>query len=183
MKYSNVLFSEIFQEFSKCRARDKRVEVLRKYGDNRWFLEFLNYAFNPRIQFDIDNIPNYKPAVEPAGLNYASLTNEIRRLYIFIIGHPKRTGKLDAKREARILHTLLSSLHRDEAELLVKLFAKKLEVPYLSARLVKEAFPQLPFEVNDPIVEPLIEQGEPTVETPVVLTGPKRTIRTKRVGV
>jgi hypothetical protein len=180
MNYSNVLFSEIVTEFSKCRDRAKRLEVLRKYGANRWFLEFLNYAFNPRIQFDIGVIPNYKPAVEPAGLNYASLTNEVRRLYIFIIGHPKRTTKLDAKHESRLLHALLSSLHRDEAALLVKLFQKDLDVPYLSARLVKEAFPQLPFQVNDPIVEPPIEKGEPTVEIPVVLTGPKRTIRTKR---
>ena len=180
MKYSNVLFSEIVTEFTKCRARDKRIEVLRKYGDNRWFLEFLNYAFNPRIQFDIDTIPSYKPAVEPAGLNYASLTNEIRRLYIFIIGHPKRTGK--PRKEAQLLYTLFSSLHRDEAALLVKLFAKDLEVPYLSAKLVKEAFPQLPFEVNDPIVEPPVEKNEPTVETTVVVTGPKKTIKTKRVA-
>jgi hypothetical protein len=89
---------------------------------------------------------------------------------------------LDAKHESRILHALLSSLHRDEAALLVKLFDKKLEVPYLSARLVKEAFPQLPFEVNDPIVEEPVAQGEPTVEIPVVLTGPKKTIKTKKVS-
>ena len=183
MRYSNVLFSEIITEFSKCRDRAKRIEVLRKYGDNRWFLEFLNYAFNPRIQFDIDNIPEYKPAVEPAGLNYSSLTNEVQRLYIFIQGHPKRTVKLDARREQRILQALFASIHKDEAALLVKLFKKDLDVPYLSARLVKEAFPQLPFEVNDPIVEPPIEKGEPTVEIPVVVTGPKKTIRTKKVAV
>jgi len=62
------------------------------------------------------------------------------------------------------------------------LFAKDLEVPYLSAKLVKEAFPQLPFEVNDPIVEPPVEKNEPTVETTVVVTGPKKTIKTKRVA-
>jgi hypothetical protein len=181
MRYSNVLFSEIMTEFSKCRDRAKRIEVLRKYGDNRWFLEFLNYAFNPRIQFDVGSVPDYKPAVEPAGLNYSSLTNEVQRLYIFIAGHPKRTSKLDPRRELRILQALFQSIHRDESALLVKLFKKDLEVPYLSARLVKEAFPQLPFEVNDPIVEEPVAVGEPTVDTPIVVTGPKKTIKVKKI--
>lgn len=147
MKFSNVLFSEIFDEFNHANGREARIAVLHKYGSNVWFREFLNYAFNPRIQFEITEVPIYKPAVEPAGLNFTSLSNEMRRLYIFILGHPKRVAKLDAKKEARILNVLLSSLHKDEAELLVKLFTKSLGIKYLTARLVKEAFPTMPFEV------------------------------------
>lgn len=157
MKFSNVLFSEIFDEFDHVHSREKRIEVLRKYGDNPWFVEFLNYAFNPKIQFEIGSIPNYKPAVEPAGLNFTSLSNEMRRLYIFVVGHPKRAAKLDARKEERILNALLGSLHKDEAALLVRLFSKKLEIKYLSPRLVKEAFPQLPFE--PPVVIPKEEKA------------------------
>lgn len=146
----NRLFSEIFEEFSKARTRETRIDVLRKYGNNRWFLEFLNYAFNPKITFDIEHIPDYKPAVEPAGLNYTYLNNEMRRLYIFILGHPKRTAKLDPRKEERILNALLGSLHKDEAALLVKLFNKDLEVRYLTSRLVKEAFPHMPWDVSKP---------------------------------
>jgi hypothetical protein len=147
MNYASVLFSEIFEEFDKAKNREERVAILQKYGRNVWFKEFLNYAFNPKIHFDISQIPNYKPAVEPAGVCYSNLSNEMRRLYIFIAGHPKRTVKLDAKKEARILHALLSSVHKEEAALLVKCFRKDLGVRYLTARLVKEAFPNLPFDL------------------------------------
>jgi hypothetical protein len=147
MGNNNKLYSEIFDEFGTETTRDGRLGVLRKYQNNKWFTEFLNYAFNPKIRFDILKVPNYKPAVEPAGLNFTYLNNEMRRLYIFIAGHPKRTAKLDARKEERILNALLGSLHKDEAVLLVKLFQKNLGVKYLTARLVKEAFPFMPFEV------------------------------------
>jgi hypothetical protein len=80
----------------------------------------------------------------------------MRRLYIFVVGHPKRTAKLDERKEARILNALLGAVHKEEAALLVKCFKKDLEVRYLTARLVKEAFPELPFEVAVPqaAVEP-----------------------------
>lgn len=164
MNYSSVLFHEIFEEFNKARTRETRVAVLQKYGRNVWFKEFLNYAFNPKIHFDIIQVPAYKPALEPAGMNFSSLSNEMRRLYIFIAGHPKRTSKLDAKKEARILNALLSSVHKEEAELLVKCFKKDLDVRYLTARLVKEAFPELPFDVA-PInhTEPVTPKTEPKV--------------------
>lgn len=154
-KYTDVLFSEIFTEFGEKTNRDHRLDVLRKYGnENVWFRTFLNYAFNPKIKFDIHGVPEYKPSHDPAGLSITTLNNELRRLYIFIEGHPKRVGKLDPKKEARILSALLISLHRDEAALLVGLLQKNLNVKYLTAKLVKEAFPSMPFEVAAEKVAP-----------------------------
>jgi hypothetical protein len=168
MSNGNVLYSEIFAEFGKAYTRDARIAVLRKYGNsNVWFREFLNYAFNPKIQFDIDKIPDYKPAVEPAGLNFTYLNGEMRRLYIFIVGHPKRTAKLDPRKEERILNALLGALHKDEADLLVRLFSKKLGIKYLSPRLVKEAFPQMPYTVEEPVATtPIIVKGEEIATIP-----------------
>lgn len=149
-KFTGMLYSEIFSEFDKMKNREDRLMVLRKYGnDNVWFKEFLNYAFHPHIRFDITQIPEYKPSVDPAGLTISTLNNELRRLYIFIPGHPKRTAKLDPKKESRILTTLLISLHKDEAALLVGLFKKNLGVKYLTASLVKEAFPAMPWSVEE----------------------------------
>lgn len=175
MSNGNVLYSEIFEEFNKANGREARIAVLRKYGNtNVWFREFLNYAFNPKINFEVSQIPNYKPSVDPAGLNYTYLNHELRRLYIFIVGHPKRIAKLDPRKEARILNALLGALHKDEAALLVKLFSKKLDIKYLSPRLVKEAFPHLPFTVEDkpvptPIV-PVVEAALPKKEKKVLKT-------------
>lgn len=177
-KFTNMLFSEIFAEFDKKYNREGRLEVLRKYGnDNIWFREFLNYAFNPKIRFEFAAIPEYTPSVDPAGLQITTLNNELRRLYIFIVGHPKRVTKLDSKKESRILYTLLTSLHKDEAALLVGLLNKKIGVRYLTAKLVKEAFPGMPFEVEAPVEEELkpaqtnfekIETGPKTAEIKVL---------------
>jgi len=153
MNNNSALFNEVFEEFDKAKTRDQRIAVLQKHGRNVWFKEFLNYVFNPKIKFDIMEIPSYRPSPQPAGLCFSTLSNEIRRLYIFIEGHPKRAAKLDAKKEQRILVALLESIHKGEAELLVKCFNKDLDVRYLTARLVKEAFPEIPFVVEDPKVE------------------------------
>lgn len=171
MRFANTLFHEIFEEFDKAKNREQRIAVLQKYGNaNRWFLEFLNYSFNPKIRFDIGNIPVYKPAVEPAGLCFSNLSNEMRRLYIFIEGHPKRTAKLDAKKESRILHMLLSSVHKEEAALLVRLFKKDLAVKQLTPLLVAEAFPSLPFakELLNPTPAPVIPDPAPKPRTGVL---------------
>jgi len=175
-KFTNMLFSEIFAEFDKKYNREGRLEVLRKYGnDNIWFREFLNYAYNPKIRFDITTIPEYKPSSDPAGLSISTLNNELRRLYIFILGHPKRTAKLPPLKESRILYALLTSLHKDEAALLVGLLNKKLGVRYLTAKLVKEAFPNMPFEVEaEEAQKPVqtnfekIETGQQTAEIKVL---------------
>jgi len=170
MRYANMLYSEIVEEFDKCKNREQRLGILKEYGStNRWFKEFLNYAFNPKIHFDIHKIPTYKPSTDPAGLSYATLNNEMRRLYIFIMGHPKRAGKMDAKREERVLGLLLSSLHKGEADLLVKLLKKNLEVRYLTASLVKEAFPDLPFTVEVPVETPVAPVVVPEMEKAPVL--------------
>ena len=151
MRFSNKLFGEIFDEFDKAKTREARIAVLRFYEGNRWFVEFLNYAFNPKIHFDVYKVPLYKPSPDPAGLAVTNLSNEMRRLYIFIVGHPKRTAKLDPKKEERIIGLLLNSLHKDEAALLSKLLSKDkdLKIKYLTISLVKEAFPKMPFELPE----------------------------------
>ena len=133
------LYSEIFAEFDKAKNKTERIAVLRKYDHPR-FREFLNYAFNPNVKFDVP-IPNYRPAVEPAGLNFAYLSSEVPKLYRFIIGHPMRADGLSETKQKQLLLVLLESLHKDEAELLVKLIKKDLGVKYLTMNLVMEAFP------------------------------------------
>lgn len=136
---SDILYSEIFAEFDKAKNKAERIAVLRKYDHPR-FREFLNYAFNPHVKFDVE-IPQYREAVEPAGLNFAYLSSEVPKLYRFIVGHPMRADGLSATKQKQLLIVLLESLHKDDAALLVKLFKKDLGVKYLTMNLVLEAFP------------------------------------------
>lgn len=131
------LFSEILEEFGQATTKADRITVLRKY-DHPMFREFLEASFNPGIKYDVE-IPTYRPAQEPAGLNFAYLDSEMPKLYRFIVGHPKRTN-VSPEKLTRLLGIVLESLHKDEAELLVKCMKKDLGVPYLTIKLIKEAY-------------------------------------------
>ena len=61
--------------------------------------------------------------------------------------HPAKPVEITPQRQRELLVVTLESLHRDEAELLANMFRKSLKVRGLNAKIVKEAFPHLPFEV------------------------------------
>lgn len=139
------LVNEIFKEFTTAKKKEEKIEVLRKYGTHN-FKELLNYAFNPKIKFDVAGIPTYKPSVLPAGLNDLYLLHQVvSKLYMFIPVHKKYAGKLPAKKEQTILANKLEALHAEEAKILVDVITKKLKVDGLTPKLIKEAFPDMPF--------------------------------------
>jgi len=143
---SNKLYFEIFEEFEKASGQKNKVEVLRKYG-TKAFKNFLSCALHPNIVFDVKEIPSYKPAQEPAGLNYVYLEQEMAQMYKYISNHPAKPHDITPQRQRELLVVTLESLHRDEAELLANMFKKSIKVRGLNAKIVKEAFPDLPFEV------------------------------------
>ncbi len=143
---SNRLYSEIFEEFEKASGQKNKVAVLQKYG-TKAFKNFLSCALHPNITFDVKEIPTYKPAVEPAGLHYVYLEQEMSQVYKYITNHPAKPVDISPQRQRELLVVTLESLHRDEAELLANMFKKSIKVRGLNAKIVKEAFPELPFEV------------------------------------
>jgi hypothetical protein len=138
---NDLLFSEILELFNKAETRKMKFEVLKKNGDDA-FKQFLFIAFHPNIKFDIEP-PPYRPSTEPAGLNYAYLRIEMRKIYRFITNHPEKSPELTADKQKQLLVVILESLHKDEAELLVKLFKKDLGVRYLTPTMINDAFPEL----------------------------------------
>lgn len=140
---SSKLYSEIFDDFLVAPTRNEKINVLRRYG-NFAFKEFLNLAFNPAIKFDA-HIPDYKEAVEPLGLSYLYLESYVLKMYLYIQGHNRRPPSLSSKKQTQLLIVALESLHKSEAQLLVNLLKKDLKVKGLTPKIVKEAFPDLPF--------------------------------------
>lgn len=135
------LYSEILDEFQKCETRKERIDLLKKYDHPR-FKTFLHLAFHPEIIFDVD-VPRYRPAPEPAGLNYTYLHNEIDKLYRFIKNHPGRPQGLTSDKQRQLLVVILESLYKDEAELLIKLMKKDLQIKFLTPNLIAEVYPDL----------------------------------------
>jgi len=130
------LYSEIFEEFDNAPNRAEKINVLRKHDHPR-FRDFLVMAFNPKIKFDVE-IPKYRPAPEPAGLNWTYLDMEMSKMYRFVHGHPLSTNLTEDKKKA-LLTVVLESLHKDEAELLVKMLSKNLQIKFLTPKMISEA--------------------------------------------
>lgn len=131
------LYSEILEDFEAAPDKLAKLKVLREH-DHKMFREFLEAAFNPDIVFDVE-IPNYKPDISPAGLNMTYLDMEMNKLYRFVKNHPKRTN-VEPKKLSRLLEIILVSLHKDEAELLVKCIKKDIKVPFLTPKMIREAY-------------------------------------------
>lgn len=150
------MYHEVFQRFQQTKDKDDQIRILRNFAMSRGgsrFQEFLNAAFNPAVKFDITKVPDYKPSPLPEGLNDTYLHQELAKLYMFIEGHPRRAGKLTPKKEQSILTQILSYLHKDEAAIFTALIQKKLSdhVHGLTAKVAKEAFPTLPFELSSTV--------------------------------
>jgi hypothetical protein len=134
---SEMLYSEIFEAFVKAPDKAGKIAVLQRNYDSR-FLEFLECAFNPGIIFDVE-IPEYTPDDQPAGMNHSYLDMEMNKMYRFIKNHPKREY-VEPSKLKRLLEIVLISLHKDEADLLVRCMKKKLGVPLLTPKLIREAY-------------------------------------------
>ncbi len=135
------LYSEILEEFQNVTTKQERLAILKKYDHPR-FRIFLQAAFNPSIEFEVE-IPPYRPAIEPAGLNFTYLDAEMIKLYRFVKNHPSKPAGLTKEKQKQLLLVILESLHKDEADLLTKVIRKKLDVKFLTPALVNEAFPGL----------------------------------------
>ena len=98
---------------------------------------------NPNVEWDI-NLPHmYRPAVEPAGLNYAYLDTEMPKMYRFIKNHPNRPPGFTAEKTTAQLQVILEALHKDEAAILAQLIQGKFKLKGLTIALVKEAYPNI----------------------------------------
>lgn len=134
------LYSEILEEFDKAPTRAEKLAVLRKHDHPR-LREFFTMVYNPGFEFNVD-IPEYRPAPEPAGLNYTYLDVEVPKLYRFIKDHPRLEGaEINEKKKSELLLTVLESLHKDEAALLCKVIKDKdVGVKYLTPRILIDAY-------------------------------------------
>jgi hypothetical protein len=135
------LYSEILDEFRDCETKEQRLAVLKRYDHPR-FKSFLFYAFSSNIKFDVE-IPTYRDAVEPAGLNHTYLHNEVDKMYLFIKDHPARPDGLTPEKQKQLLLVILESLYKDEAALMVKMMNKNLSVSNLTKKIILEAYPDL----------------------------------------
>jgi hypothetical protein len=136
-----LMYHEMFDNIEKCNTKEEVVNLLKQYDDLK-FRTFLQAAYSPRVVFETE-IPKYRPAPEPEGLNWALLENEIPKLYRFVKKHPAKPIGLNLAKQRELLLVVLESLHKREAELLVNAMSKNLNIKNLNKEIIEEVFPGL----------------------------------------
>ena len=136
-------FYEIFDQFPTVHEHS-RVRYLQ-YHNSKTLRDILFFTFNPSVRFyRQDAPPGYKPNItDPVGLAPTTLYDEMRKVYLFVVGHPQSNG-IKPRRRDELLLQFLEGLEAKEANVFLKMMNKNLEVPGLDLNLVKQAFPQLP---------------------------------------
>jgi hypothetical protein len=133
---------EIFDEYELANTKEERVEVLRRNSSQALYGVLL-MTFHSQYEWLVNELPkNYKvPDVLP-GSAFSSISQELRKFYMFRKGDPT-AEKLTQQRRDEILLQILESLEFREAEVVIGIFKKDLGVKGLDRKLVKEVFPHM----------------------------------------
>ena len=130
---------EVIDQFKLAPSKDARIGVLQ--SNDSWALRnILLGALSPNIKFTIKKIPEWKKVDVPPGMSYNHMTDALGRAYLFQEGNPKTPPALTEKRKNELLVQILESLEPREAEVYAAMLMKDLKVPYLTPKLINEAF-------------------------------------------
>jgi hypothetical protein len=135
----NPLIFEILDGASKAKTKEERITILRKYES--WALkDILRASFDKTVIF---SIPNGPPPYEPS-LVESIPSNLLRKNTDFTyIVKGGQGDKMPAFKREKVYLGLLESIHPKDAEIVVKMVNKKLAIPKITEKVVKEAFPNL----------------------------------------
>ena len=137
-----ITIGEIIGEFEKAKSRQAKKAVLVKHKNVEVLRHLLRGTFDPKIQWLINEQPDYTPQDAPEGESANTLYHEIPNCSIFVKDHPA-TAKLKPQRMKELLVQIMESLHPTEAALYMQMLKKKSKVKGLTSKLVLEVFPNL----------------------------------------
>ena len=133
---------EIIEEFEKAKTRKEKKLVLEKYVDLDVLKNLFRGIYDPKVQWTINETPDYIVQEAPEGSEANTLYQEIPKCSIFVKGHPT-SAKLKPERTKQLLIQIMESLHSDEAALYMQMLKKKSKIKGLTSKLVLEVWPNL----------------------------------------
>lgn len=133
---------EIFDEFEAAPNKNEKINVLAKYWTPTLKL-VLQLAYRPEVQWKYNDYPKeYKKPDTLQGISFGSLDTELRRLYIFQKGNPTAES-LTEKRSKELLLLILESLEPREADVVIGIFKKNLNVKGLTPKFIRDNIPDI----------------------------------------
>ena len=112
--------AEMINDVVAQKTVPEKVQKLKEH-DNATLRRILQFTYDPSIEF---NIPDTAPPYEPSQAydNHGMLIGEFRRLNIF-----RKGGEYDHLRPVKrenVFINILESVHREDAEILIKMITK-----------------------------------------------------------
>ena len=133
------LFSEIATKINNAKDKPRKLRVLQE-NDTQAFRQVCRAAFDTKVKWLLPNgnVP-YTVNEAPLGTEHTLLSNEAKRLYLFVEGGDSNISQ--TKRETLFVQ-LLEGLSAEEAAFLITVKDQKVNNEYkgFTANLVKEAF-------------------------------------------
>ena len=133
------LYSEIATKVNNAKDKPRKLKVLRDH-DSISLRQVLRGAFDPKIEWALPKgeVP-YSVNDAPIGTDHTVLSQEAKRLYLFVKGGD---NSIKQSQKELLFIQLLEGLSAEEAEFLVAVVNKKVNNKYkgFTANLVKEAF-------------------------------------------
>lgn len=134
-----LLFHEILTKVNNAKDKPKKIAVLKEH-DSPGLRRIIKGSFDPNIKWDLpEGTPPYIANEAPEGTEHSLLENESKRYWHFVVGADTTLSK--TRKETMFIQSL-ESLHKGEAEVVIRMKDKELHRHYkgLSEAVVKEAF-------------------------------------------
>lgn len=130
---------EIIELVSEAKTREEKISIL-KQNESIALKDVLKGTYDSNVEW---NLPEGKPPYEPAEESSVptNLLKQTKQFNQFVKGGPG--DKLPAFKRERIFIRLIEQVHPKDADLLLKMVAKKQLAKGVTKKLAQEAFPGL----------------------------------------
>ena len=130
---------EVIDIASNAKTKDEKIAILRQ-NESQGLKDVLVGAYHSKVEWNLPvGVPLFEAAEERSVPT--NLLKQTRKFNDFIKGGPGDT--LPAFKRERIFIRLIEQIHPDDAELILKMVAKKQLAKGITKKLVQEAFPGL----------------------------------------
>ena len=130
---------EVIDIASNAKTKDEKIAILRQ-NESQGLKDVLVGAYHSKVEWNLPvGVPLFEAAEERSVPT--NLLKQTRKVNDFIKGGPGDT--LPAFKRERIFIRLIEQIHPDDAELILKMVAKKQLAKGITKKLVQEAFPGL----------------------------------------
>lgn len=147
---------ELVEDLSKAKSREEKKAILVRNRNLKPLKTILKGAYDKSVEWLLPpGRPPFKPDNAPIGHSNSNLYVESRRFKTFVKGGGYEN--MNKTRREMLFIQFLECVHETEAELILKVKDKTLDIPGVDATLINEVWPGL-------IVDPLVRTSNEPVK-------------------